>query len=224
MIVYATHAGGRYLPLDESLREQPEGKRNLYVNITNQCNCSCTFCLRNMKHMAENSSLWLRDGEPSVEQVERELDAVPWAYIKEVVFCGFGEPTMRLDDLVTLLRYVKKTHPGMPTRLNTNGLAELQYGRDDIAAQFDGLLDTVSISLNASNAERYYELTRARFGVKSWEGMLTFAMHCKPYVPNVVLTVVDHVESDEEIAKCRQICEICEERGLTLRVRPYEEN
>ena len=205
----------------ESLREQPEGKRNLYVNITNQCNCSCTFCLRNMKHMAENSSLWLRDGEPSVEQVERELDAVPWAYIKEVVFCGFGEPTMRLDDLVTLLRYVKKTHPGMPTRLNTNGLAELQYGRDDIAAQFDGLLDTVSISLNASNAERYYELTRARFGVKSWEGMLTFAMHCKPYVPNVVLTVVDHVESDEEIAKCRQICE---ERGLTLRVRPYEEN
>ena len=221
MIVYATHAGGRYLPLDESLREQPEGKRNLYVNITNQCNCSCTFCLRNMKHMAENSSLWLRDGEPSVEQVERELDAGPWDYIKEVVFCGFGEPTMRLDDLVTLLRYVKKTHPGMPTRLNTNGLAELQYGRDDIAAQFDGLLDTVSISLNASNAERYYELTRARFGVKSWEGMLTFAMHCKPYVPNVVLTVVDHVESDEEIAKCRQICE---ERGLTLRVRPYEEN
>ena len=221
MIVYATHAGGRYLPLDESLREQPEGKRNLYVNITNQCNCSCTFCLRNMKHMAENSSLWLRDGEPSVEQVERERDAVPWDYIKEVVFCGFGEPTMRLDDLVTLLRYVKKTHPGMPTRLNTNGLAELQYGRDDIAAQFDGLLDTVSISLNASNAERYYELTRARFGVKSWEGMLTFAMHCKPYVPNVVLTVVDHVESDEEIAKCRQICE---ERGLTLRVRPYEEN
>ncbi len=221
MIVYATHAGGRYLPLDESLREQPEGKRNLYVNITNQCNCSCTFCLRNMKHMAENSSLWLRDGEPSVEQVARELDAVPWDYIKEVVFCGFGEPTMRLDALLTLLRYVKETHPGMPTRLNTNGLAELQYGRDDIAAQFDGLLDTVSISLNASNAERYYELTRARFGVKSWDGMLTFAMHCKPYVKNVVLTVVDHVESDEEIAKCRKICE---DRGLTLRVRPYEEN
>lgn len=29
MIVYATHAGGKYLPLDESLRVQPEGKRKI---------------------------------------------------------------------------------------------------------------------------------------------------------------------------------------------------
>ena len=221
MIVYATHKGGRYLPLAESLAEQPEGQRNLYVNLTNQCNCACTFCLRQKKKMAESSSLWLRDGEPSVEQVKKELDAVPWEYIREVVFCGFGEPTMRLPELLALLRYVKETHPGMPTRLNTNGLAELQYGREDIAPQFEGILDTVSISLNASNAERYYELTRARFGVKSWEAMLIFAQHCQPYVPHVVLTVVDHVESEEEIAKCRAICEA---RGLTLRVRPYEAN
>ena len=221
MIVYATHAGGRYLPLEQSLAEQPEGLRNLYVNITNQCNCSCTFCLRNKKHMAAEHSLWLREGEPSVAEVEAALDAVPWQYIKEVVFCGFGEPTLRLPELLALLRYVKETHPGLPTRLNTNGLAELQYGREDIAPQFEGILDTVSISLNASNAERYYELTRARFGVKSWEAMLIFAQHCQPYVPHVVLTVVDHVESEEEIAKCRAICEA---RGLTLRVRPYEAN
>lgn len=219
MIVYATHAGGKYLPLEESLRVQPEGRRNLYVNITNRCNCACTFCLRTMKHMAEQSTLWLKR-EPTVVEVERALDEVPWEYIKEVVFCGFGEPTMRLDDLLTLLQYVKKTHPDMPTRLNTNGLGELENGRI-FAADFKGILDTVSISLNASNAQRYYELTRAKFGEKSYEAMLTFAEHCKPYVPHVVLTIVDHVEGPDEIARCKAICE---QRGLTLRVRPYEDS
>ena len=110
MIVYATHAGGKYLPLAESLRIQPEGKRNLYVNITNRCNCACTFCLRTMKHMAEQSTLWLKR-EPTVEEVKQALDEVPWDFIREVVFCGFGEPTMRLEDLLTLLHYVKQTHP-----------------------------------------------------------------------------------------------------------------
>lgn len=219
MIVYATHKGGKYLPLEESLKIQPEGKRNLYVNITNRCNCSCVFCLRNMKKMAEESSLWLQK-EPSLEEIERELDSVPWEYIKEVVFCGFGEPTQRQDVLAKLLRYVKERHPGMATRLNTNGLGELEYGRE-IAADYEGVLDTVSISLNASNAERYLELTRAKHGIASYEGMLTFAEHCKKYVPHVVLTVVDRVEDAEEIARCRKICE---ERNLTLRVREYEDS
>ena len=62
MIVYATHAGGRYLPMEESLREQPEGKRAVYVNITNDCNCDCVFCLRSMKEMARESSLWIEHG------------------------------------------------------------------------------------------------------------------------------------------------------------------
>ena len=205
MLVYATHKGGRYLPLAESLKEQPEGKRNLYVNITNECNCACTFCLRNMKKMAEESSLWLKK-RPTVEDLKAALDDVPWEYIQEVVFCGFGEPTMQLAVLTELLHYVKEQHPEMPTRLNTNGLGELEYGRE-IAEDFQGVLDTISISLNASNAERYYELTRAKYGLK--------------YVPNVVLTIVDKVEGPEEIAKCQAICDA---RGLTLRVRPYEDS
>ena len=219
MLVYATHVGGKYMTLADSLRLQPEGKRNLYVNITNACNCACTFCLRNMKEMAEESSLWLKE-KPTLPEFKAALDSVPWDYIKEVVFCGFGEPTMELATLVELLHYVKKTHPDLPTRLNTNGLGNLEYGRD-IAADFAGILDTVSISLNASNAERYYELTRAKYGIKSYEAMLDFAERSKQYVPNVVLTIVDKVEGPEEIARCR---EICAERGLTLRVREYEDS
>ena len=220
MLIYATHAGGRYLPLEESLAVMPEGKRGFYVNITNQCNCACTFCLRQKKHMAEQSTLWYKDGEPGLDEFKAALDAVPWEYFKETVFCGFGEPTMRLDVLVELLHYVKKIQPNLPTRLNTNGLGNLEYG-EDITPKFEGVLDTISISLNASNAERYYELTRAKYGIQSYEGMLDFAQKAKRYVPNVVLTIVDHVEGPDEIAKCQKICD---DRGLKLRVRPYEDH
>ncbi len=219
MIVYATHAGGRYLPFEESLREQPEGKRSVYVNITNDCNCDCVFCLRSMKEMAKESSLWI-EHDPSVEEILAELDRLPWEYVCEVVCCGFGEPLIRLDTVLAVLRYVKERHPNVPTRVNTNGLGELEHGCT-FAERFAGLLDAISISLNASNAERYLALTRSKFGISSYEAMLTFAEHCKPYVPNVVLTVVEKVENEEEIALCRKICA---ERGLTLRVRTYEDS
>ena len=219
MIVYATHAGGRYLPFEESLREQPEGKRAVYVNITNDCNCDCVFCLRSMKEMAKESSLWI-ERDPSVEEIIAELDRLPWEYVCEVVCCGFGEPLIRLDTVLAVLRRVKEQHPDVPTRVNTNGLGELEHGCE-FAERFAGLLDTISISLNASNAERYLALTRSKFGISSYEAMLAFAEHCKPYVPNVVLTVVEKVENEEEIALCRKICA---ERGLTLRVRTYEDS
>ena len=218
MIVYA-YDKGEYITLEESLKRQPEGKRSIYVNLTNRCTCSCTLCLRSMTKLAEETTLWLKK-EPTVAEVKALLDAAPWDYVGEVVFCGFGEPTERLEDLKALLAYVKQTHPDVLTRLNTNGLSDLSYGRDT-APDFKGILDTISISLNASNKERYLELTRSRFGIQSYDAMLQFAQRCRQYVPNVVLTVVDHVEDSEEIAKCRTICQ---ERGLTLRVRVYEDS
>jgi TatD family-associated radical SAM protein len=217
MIVYAVEPGGKYVTVKESLALHPEGKRGFYVNLTNQCTCACTFCLRSLKEMAEDHSLWLKN-EPPEEEVWAEISALPWDKVEEIVFCGFGEPTMRLEVLTGLLRRIRDEHPGVKTRLNTNGLSDLHFGRNT-APDFDGLLDTISISLNASNAERYLELTRSRFGLPSFEAMLTFAERAKAYVPDVVLTVVDHVEDDGEIARCRKICEV---RGLRLRVRPYE--
>ena len=126
---------------------------------------------------------------------------------------------MRLQDLVTLLRWVKEEHLEINTRVNTNGLSDLVYERDTAPDFSGGILDTISISLNASNAERYLALTCSRFGIGSYEAMLTFAQHCKAYVPQVIMTVVDQVEDTEEIAACRAICEA---RSLILRVRAYE--
>lgn len=116
MIVYATHAGGRYLPMEASLREQPEGKRAVYINITNSCNCDCVFCLRSMKEMAKESSLWI-DHDPTLAEITEQLDHLPWEYVSEVVCCGFGEPLMRLDTVLDVLRHVKKYHPQIPTRV-----------------------------------------------------------------------------------------------------------
>ncbi|ORU00912.1 radical SAM domain protein [Anaerovibrio sp. JC8] len=220
MIVYATHAGGRYLQVADSLKEQPEGKRSIYVNLTNKCNCACTFCLRNMKEMAEQSSLWLKE-EPAVDEVKLLLDELPWEKVSEIVFCGFGEPTCRIEAVVELLKYVKSTHPEVKTRLNTNGLSDLMYGRSTAGDFAGNILDTISISLNASNRERYLELTRAKYGIESFDAMLNFAVDCKAYVPNVVMTVVEKVENQQEIDLCQKICD---ERGLKLRVRIYEDS
>ena len=194
---------------------------NLYVNLTNKCPCSCTFCLRQtMDHVGESDSLWLTR-EPEYDEIIADFANFDVASFDELVFCGFGEPTERLADLTTLMKYVKETHPDVKTRLNTNGLSDLAYKRDTAPDFGGGILDTISISMNASNKERYLELTRSQFGIPSYDAMLQFAQHCKQYVPNVVLTVVDHVEDSEEIRKCRAICQ---EKGLHLRVRVYEDS
>lgn len=217
---YVTVKRGEYIDIAESLRRFPTQKRSIYINLTNRCTCACTFCLRSLKEMSEEMSLWLKE-EPSVDMIKKELQQVPWELVEEVVFCGFGEPTMRLDEILELLKYLKESHPQIKTRLNTNGLSDLYYQRDTAVSFKDSGLDTISISLNASNAERYLELTRSRFGIKSFDAMLHFAVECKKYIKNVILSIVDQVEDQEEIRLCQKICD---EHKLTLRVRPFEAN
>ena len=215
MIIYFTEHG-KYLPFTEKNLSFPRG---LYINLTNRCNNDCPFCLRDKKVMTDDATLWL-EREPTVDEVKIELEKVDFNFVSEVVFCGFGEPTIRLAELVELLKYLKKIHPATPTRLNTNGLGELEHGRE-IAADFKNILDTVSISLNAATAEKYLQITRSKFGLKAYDAMLTFAEHAKKFVPKVVMTVVDKVTPPEEVEQCKKICA---DRNLTLRVRPYEAN
>ncbi|MFQ6791618.1 TatD family nuclease-associated radical SAM protein [Thomasclavelia sp.] len=188
-----------------------------YLNSTNRCNCACTFCLRNTKEMIENNSLWLKE-EPTVKQIIAEFEKYDLNAFKEVVFCGFGEPLMRHDDLMEVARYLKKRRNTLPIRINTNGLAN-KAANKDITSDFAGLIDTVSISLNAPNKEEYYQLTRAKYGIDSFDEMLDFTKKCRQYVDNVVLTVVDII-GDEKIAACQKIAD---DLKVTLRVRPFEE-
>lgn len=190
---------------------------NLYVNMTNRCPCACTFCLRQTKDEMNNSgSLWL-EREPSVEEVIAEFDKFDMTKYKELVFCGFGEPTERLEDLLKVAEYAKSKF-NILIRLNTNGLSDLIYDKDT-SPMFEGLVDTISISLNTPNSEEYLKLTRSKFGLQSHEAMLRFAGNVRKYVPNVVLSTVETTISKEEEQQCR---EICDRIGVTYRIRPFE--
>lgn len=190
---------------------------NLYVNLTNRCSSSCVFCLRNTKdHMEDSGVLWL-EHEPSVEEVKEAFAGVDMSRYEEVVFCGFGEPTERADDMLTIARFIKETY-GKPIRLNTNGQGNLINGRD-IIPEFQGLIDTVSISLNTPDENRYHELVRSCFGDKAYQAMLDFAREAKEYVPNVVLSTVETTITKEEEEQCRKICDGL---GVTYRIRPFE--
>lgn len=194
-----------------------EVKKGLYLNITNRCPCSCTFCIRNNDdHVYGSDPLWL-DHEPSVTEICDAIDQRDlWKY-EEVVFCGYGEPTERLDALLEVAAYIKKKSP-IRIRVNTNGLSDLIYG-EKTAPKLKGLIDVVSISLNATNPEDYLKMVRPKFGIGSFDAMLSFAKDCKAYVPDVVMTIVDTVTTKEEQEKSIQICN---DLSVRLRIREYE--
>lgn len=192
----------------------PVGKQ-LYVNLTNQCPCNCTFCIRNNGDGAYGSdSLWL-EHEPDFAEVKAAFAQYRMADWTELVFCGFGEPTYRLELLVQTAAYAKSLPDCPPIRLNTNGLADLIHGRSTASA-LEGLIDVVSISLNAGTESEYMAVTRPKWE-NAFSAMQAFAKDCKAYVPKVMFTVVD-VISKEEIAAAQAVADAA---GIPLRVREY---
>ena len=195
-----------------------EVHNNLYINLTNRCPCACTFCLRQTRESLEESGpLWL-EHEPAAAEVKEAFRNVDVSPYEEIVFCGFGEPTEALDVLLEVARWLKETYQ-KPIRINTNGLGSLVNGKD-IAPLLEGLVDTVSISLNTPNADRYHELVRSRFGDVSFDAMLSFARECTKYVPHVVMTTVSTTLTAAEEDACRKICR---DLGVTYRIRPWED-
>ena len=193
----------------------------LYVNLTNRCNCACEFCLRQGKAQGSiytEDSLWLEREPTRQEALDSFLSRDVCRY-REIVFCGYGEPTCRLDDLLWLVDQLKErfgdTLP--PVRINTNGHASLINGRD-VCAELHGRIDTVSISLNATNAADYAALCHPIQGEAAYQAMLDFAKESAVYVPKVVLTIVDKDKTPQEIERCRQIAEGL---GVELRVRSF---
>jgi TatD family-associated radical SAM protein len=177
------------------------------------------FCLRqNAPGIFGSDSLWL-EREPTVDEIIESIDSRNLDDFTELVFCGYGEPTERLDDLLSVARHVKSVRPQMLVRVNTNGLSDLIHG-EPTAAKFKGLVDTVSISLNTPDPEEYLKVCRPKFGLESWQAVLHFAKSCKDYVPDVVMTIVgEPVTTPEVQEKCKAITDSI---GVRLRIRPYE--
>ena len=192
--------------------------KNLYLNLTNQCPCACTFCIRNNGDGAYGSDpLWL-EHEPTMEEIKADLSKRDISAYNEVIFCGFGEPTCRLDALLETAKWLKSNCEAVKFRLNTNGLGDLVNNRP-IAEELCEIIDTISISLNAGTKEEYMKVTRPKFE-NAWEAMHKFTADCvNTGKSQVVMSVVD-VISPEQIVASR---EVAESLGAVLRVRTYDE-
>ena len=188
-------------------------ENSLYVNITNLCCCKCVFCVRDITDSVGGSdSLWL-DHEPTIDEWKAELEKFNLDEYEEVVFCGYGEPLMRINEVVEFANYIK-TKKNIKIRVNTNGLADLIH-KKKTAVLLKDAIDAVSISLNAPNEEVYLEVAKPAFGIKSFDAMLSFSKDCKTCIKEVCFSVVDEI-TDEEI---RQSQELADSLDIPLRVR-----
>lgn len=190
----------------------------LYVNMTKKCPCRCAFCIRDMvDSLGDADSLWLKR-EPSMEELLAMLKQQNLAAYDEIVFCGYGEPTERLDCLIAVCDYVKNDpllKGKLKTRLNTNGLSDL-INNKPTAREFSGRLDAISISLNAPTAQKYNELCRPKFGIQSFDEILRFTQEVKQYVPDVTMSVVSGSISSQDVEECRKTAA---KLGVKFRVR-----
>ena len=185
-------------------------RNSLYLNITNRCSNSCVFCVRNYTDYVKGHNLRL-DHEPSYQEVTSSLDHLE--KYKEVVFCGYGEPTIRLDLLKEVARFLKKKNTKV--RLDTNGQGNLFHKRN-IVPELVGLIDTASVSLNVDDSKKYDRVCKSEFGEGIFEKVVDFAKECKRLLPKTVLTFLDMPEVD--LKRCEKIAKKLE---VELRIRHY---
>ena len=190
-------------------------KKQVYANITNKCDCACTFCIRSQHDgVGDADTLW-HTTEPTLEEIKKAIDDFDFDGYEEFVYCGYGEPTCALENLIASARYLK-SKTDIKIRLNTNGLGNL-YHKRDIIPELAEVIDRVSISLNAPDEEEYNKVTRPSFP-NAYPAMLDFAEECSRTISHTQFSVVD-VLSKEDIEKCRKIAD---SRGVYLKVRKFE--
>lgn len=196
---------------------------SLYLNVTNACTDRCVFCALSDEQFwvgtgtapfVKGHHLRMPRDPTSAELIEAAGDP---ARYREVVFCGYGEPTIRLSVLVEVARALK-ANGARRIRLDTNGHGNLIHKRS-IVPDLAGLVDEVSVSLNTATAEQYVEICRPTFGLPTYEAIKTFITECKGVIPTVVATVVAMPGVDVEA--CRRIA--TQELGVQYRARGYDE-
>ncbi|MFO7832103.1 MAG: TatD family nuclease-associated radical SAM protein [Desulfuromonadaceae bacterium] len=198
--------------VDQAVKIAYRIRNSLYLNITNRCTNSCTFCTKFQDFKVKGHQLRL-EHEPDVQEI---IDAIgdPQAY-EEVVFCGYGEPLLRLDCVIEVARWLKQH--GVKVRINTDGQANLVHGRN-VLPELEGLVDSISVSLNASSAEEYQRLCRSKFGPEGYSGVKDFIREATQYIPSVTASAVTIPGVDIEACAA-----VAAELGAEFRKRIYNE-
>ncbi len=187
-------------------------RNSIYLNITNRCSNRCTFCIRQSSDTVKGHHLWL-EKEPAVEEVIAALgDVTPY---DEVVFCGYGEPTERLDVVKEVARWAKSK--GKKVRLVTNGEGDL-LNSWPIAPELAGLIDRVSISVNTTDPAQFERLCRSEFGDKAHAAVLKFVASCRGIIPDIEITAVSAPGVDMDA-----VASLAAKLGVEFRPRQYNE-
>ena len=188
---------------------------NLYINLTNKCSNACDFCVRNERASYYGNYLWLKNGDPTVEKVIAQANGFgDLTRFKEVVFCGFGEPTYKVAEMLALCDFFHDK--GLKIRLNTNGQGNL-INKRDIVPDLKGKIDFVNISLNASCYEKYQPICRSQYKEAGFESMIEFARLCRRNGVDCRFSIVDCIGEDE-VAACKYLAESLK---IPLYVRKY---
>jgi TatD DNase family protein len=198
------------------VKEDPEVaysiRHSVYLNITNRCTNGCTFCTRQYSNYVKGHNLKL-DVEPTLEEIIDAMGNI--SGYDEVVFCGYGEPTLRLDIVKKIASFVKQKNKRV--RLITNGHGDLINARH-IAPELKGLIDRVSVSLNAPNAAKYNRLCRPVFGESTYGAILDFIAGCRAQKIEAEVTCLDMM-GQEDLKECRRIAE---ELDASFRLRKLD--
>lgn len=195
-----------------------EGK--IYINLTNKCTNKCLFCIRSLKDDVCGTNLWLKNDTVTAEEVINQLKNIKKDET-EIVFCGYGEPTLKLDILKEVAKFIKENYLGVKIRLNTNGHANVIYKRN-IIPELVGLIDEISVSLNSSDNEQYEILTQPNLACSN---VLTEVKDfIKQSVDAGIPTVASVVNGYKDYKIDLQECEnIANDLGAKFRVREWLE-
>ncbi len=192
----------------------------VYINLTNSCTNNCIFCIRDIKEDVVGANLFLNSENVSADDVIKQLEAMKDKLSDEIIFCGYGEPMLKLDVLKQVAKYIKDKYPNKKLRVNTNGHANFVYKRN-VVPELKGLIDEFSVSLNGENEQEYNELSVPNFA-GAYEETKKFIKACADENIAVTATIVEGYKGRHlNLKKCE---EIAKSLGAKFRVREWIEN
>ncbi len=195
-----------------------------YINLTNACTNACRFCVRDIKEDVVGSKLWLDDKEVRaldvIEQIENNKEKILKS--GEIVFCGYGEPLTKFEDVIEISKYIKKSMPKVKIRINTNGHGNF-IAKKNIVPILAPLIDSISISLNAQNEEIYNAISKPKFE-GAYNEMLKFAKLCTEEKIDTTLSIVTNYKPELykiDVFECENIAKNI---GAKFKNREWIEN
>lgn len=193
-----------------------------YINMTNACTNACVFCVRDQKEDVQGAKLWLdcdsTKAQDVINQIELNKDKI--LNSQEIVFCGYGEPLIRLNEVIEISKYLKENYPNLKIRVNTNGHANAIFKRN-VADELALYIDDISISLNAENEENYNKISNPKIE-NAYEEVKRFIRACVEAKIKTTASVVANVpDYPIDVERCALIAKSL---GAKFRSRDFIPN